>query len=373
MRDLYSDDYESVAGDGADRLIPEGIRRLAGAAVFVGLVAAMGLWSYRLGTRDAGEVPIIRAMEGPTRVAAGGSRRAAGRAPGPRGQRRARRRAGAVPRSDRRAAPAPPALAAEDAPQGELVLAAPAVLAERGARRGRRPADAAAGGRRRTARAGDVGRRQPEPASAARPELGEDGDRRAGRRAGRGRATGPPTWWSPAPKPGRSSPPAAPVRGEGPPAAEPTRRRRAGRAPAPRGGLGRAAGHRGSSSSAPSTARRSPARPGRSWWRGTATCSASKSLYVERTTANARVFYRLRVAGFADLGRDAADVRGAAGARHRLHPGDAAVDGRPRGHLRLRRARARPAAERALLRRGRSLGLHPLRPQRREPRRSCAG
>ena len=31
----------------------------------------------------------------------------------------------------------------------------------------------------------------------------------------------------------------------------------------------------------------------------TATCSSSKSLYVERTTANARVFYRLRVAGFA--------------------------------------------------------------------------
>jgi hypothetical protein len=27
---------------------------------------------------------------------------------------------------------------------------------------------------------------------------------------------------------------------------------------------------------------------------------SSKNLYVERTTANARVFYRLRVAGFAD-------------------------------------------------------------------------
>ncbi len=27
---------------------------------------------------------------------------------------------------------------------------------------------------------------------------------------------------------------------------------------------------------------------------------SSKSLYVERTTSNARVFYRLRVAGFAD-------------------------------------------------------------------------
>ena len=61
MRDLYSDDYESVATDGADRLIPEGVRRLAGAAVFLGLIAAMGLWSYRLGTRDAGllEHPMV--------------------------------------------------------------------------------------------------------------------------------------------------------------------------------------------------------------------------------------------------------------------------------------------------------------------------
>ena len=58
----------SVAGDGAARLIPEGVRRLAGAAVFLGLVAAMGVWSWRLGTRDAAEVPIIRAMEGPARV-----------------------------------------------------------------------------------------------------------------------------------------------------------------------------------------------------------------------------------------------------------------------------------------------------------------
>ncbi len=36
--------------------------------MFLGLVAAMGLWSYRLGTRDAAEVPIIRAMEGPARI-----------------------------------------------------------------------------------------------------------------------------------------------------------------------------------------------------------------------------------------------------------------------------------------------------------------
>ena len=42
MRDLYSDDYESVAGDGATRLLPEGARRIAGAMVFLGLVGAMG-------------------------------------------------------------------------------------------------------------------------------------------------------------------------------------------------------------------------------------------------------------------------------------------------------------------------------------------
>ena len=68
MRDLYSDDYESVAGGGADRLIPDGVRRLSGAAVFLALIAALGLWSFRLGTRDASEVPIIKAMEGPARV-----------------------------------------------------------------------------------------------------------------------------------------------------------------------------------------------------------------------------------------------------------------------------------------------------------------
>ena len=91
MRDLYSDDYESVAGDGAVRLIPDGVRRLAGAAVFLALVAGMGLWSYRLGTRDAAAVPIIRAMEGPARVEPADPGGAAGRPPGPRGQRRARR------------------------------------------------------------------------------------------------------------------------------------------------------------------------------------------------------------------------------------------------------------------------------------------
>ena len=130
MRELYSDDYESVAGDGATRLLPEGARRIAGALVFICLVGAMGVWAWRLGTRDAAEVPVIKAMAGPTRVEPeepGGITTAhqglevnavlAGQPP---------------PRITPTAAqPAPEVLTAEDAPQGELVLAAPAMLAER--------------------------------------------------------------------------------------------------------------------------------------------------------------------------------------------------------------------------------------------------
>ena len=41
MRDHYGDDYESVAGDDADRLIPNGVRKLTGAAVFIGLVGGL--------------------------------------------------------------------------------------------------------------------------------------------------------------------------------------------------------------------------------------------------------------------------------------------------------------------------------------------
>ncbi len=67
MRDHSGYDYESVADHDAPRLIPERLRRIAGAGVFLGLVLALGMWSYRLGTRDAAEVPIIKAMA-PARV-----------------------------------------------------------------------------------------------------------------------------------------------------------------------------------------------------------------------------------------------------------------------------------------------------------------
>ena len=357
MRDLYSDDYASVAGAGADRLIPDGARRLAGAAVFVALIGAMGLWAYRLGTRDAAEVPIIRAMEGPARVAAGGSGRPPGGAPGSRGERGARRPPAPLPRDGRGGRARAEALAAEDGPQGELVLAAPRCWPS-----GRRARPATCRCRRRRRRR--TWRCSPA-AEAARP-----------RRRGRGRAAEaaePAARSRPAPLPstGRATcvrRPAKPAPAR-PPAAAPPRRR--GGRPAPR---------------RPPPAAREVAAPGaarlvqlgafdseeitrkawRSWSRGTATCSASKSLYVERTTANARVFYRLRVAGFENTDQTRRDVRGAAGPRHRLHPGDAAVDGAARRHLRLRRAGPDRGGA-ALLRGGRALGLHPLRAQRRGP------
>jgi hypothetical protein len=130
MRDHYGDDYESVAG-GGDRLIPNGVRRLTGAAVFIGLIGALGLWSYRLGTRDAAEVPIIRAMEGPARVAPAepGGLQAAHQ--GLEVNAVLAGRPAELPPEAAVAAPEAEELAAEDAPQGELVLAAPAAMAER--------------------------------------------------------------------------------------------------------------------------------------------------------------------------------------------------------------------------------------------------
>ena len=331
MRDLYSDDYESVAGDGADRLIPEGVRRLAGAAVFLGLIAAMGLWSYRLGTRDAGEVPIIRAMEGPARVEPEDPGGAAGGAPGPRGQRRARRAAGAGA-ARRRAPPrpAPPALAGGGRAAGRAGARGAGGAGRAGARRGRRPADAAAGGAPASspplapdaelapAAAGtpvrrDRSRAPPPPRAAAAEPAGQP----RGRARQARRRSPPPPRRKPAAAAGRGAPRRrAEVSGVQPghPARAARRLRQRGDHPQGLGAARRperrpARRRRASTSSAPPPTR------------GCSTGCGSRA----STTADA----------------DAADVRGAAGARHRLHPGDAAVDGGPRRHLRLRRAGAR--------------------------------
>jgi hypothetical protein len=129
MSQVYGD-HDSIPAGGYGRFASEGIRRLIGAVLFLGLVALMGLWAYRLGTRDAAEVPIIRAMEGPARIEPadpGGLRPAhqglevnavlAGQpAPAP---------GAAAPLE-----PPPSPLAEEDGPQGELVLASPAPSAD---------------------------------------------------------------------------------------------------------------------------------------------------------------------------------------------------------------------------------------------------
>lgn len=276
MRDVYGDDYESVAGDGADRLIPDGMRKLTGAAVFLGLVAAMGLWSYRLGTRDAAEVPIIQAMEGPARIQPedpGGLQAAhqglevnavlAGR-PAP------------MPRESPPAEAEPDELAAEDAPQGELILAAPAALAEQ-----------------------VLGEDQDLPmplqedvAARADPELAPD------------EATAEPDLPAVAagPRPrnrpanlvvARAKPKTTPVASATPPVPAVTK------IAATREVSGLRSGARlvqlGAFDSEEITRK--------AWAQLVARNGdllGSKSLYVERTTANARVFYRLRVAGFDD-------------------------------------------------------------------------
>ena len=288
MRDLYSDDYESVAGDVRDRLIPPSIRRLAGAAVFVGLIGAMALWSYRLGTRDAAEVPIIRAMEGPARLQPedpGGLQAAhqglevnevlSGQ-PAP------------VPRERIPAEPAPPVLADEDGPQGELVVVAPLSLPDVTADEDLRMPEAEAEEVLAAVEVGlapDLGEAAGEPDTVAEADVPPDGTAPAVRPLGR---------------------PSNLVRAtaKAPAAAPKAETKAAAAAPAPAPGVAQA---REVGSVSPGSrlvqlgAYDSEAITRQAWAQLVARNGdllGSKSLYVERTTSNARVFYRLRVAGF---------------------------------------------------------------------------
>lgn len=58
------DGFMVPAGAQVQRLI-----HLAGAAISVGLIVGLCLWGYRLAVRDVTGVPVVRAMEGPMRVA----------------------------------------------------------------------------------------------------------------------------------------------------------------------------------------------------------------------------------------------------------------------------------------------------------------
>lgn len=285
MHEAYSDDFASVAVGDRDRLIPAGIRKFAGAAVFLGVVAAMGLWSYRLGTRDAAEVPVIRAMEGPARIQPedpGGAQAAhqglevnavLSGTPAP------------MARTPVTPAPARPALAEEDAPQGALIVAAARAFAEpsEGADL-RMPADDGI----ETVMVEEAPALLPlvaealaeaEPAAEAAAEAVSDQRPRS--------------------RPGNLARVRAPQVAAATPAPTPV-----AAAPAPTVAQARevASISRGSRL-VQLGAYDSEEITRRAWAQLVARHGdllGSKSLYVERATSNSRVFYRLRVAGFAN-------------------------------------------------------------------------
>lgn len=82
--DFYDDGYGY--DDGARRAAPQGagpaagggvtgvsslgaVLNWAGAFVSLGLVVGMGVWAWQLAVRDVSEVPVVRALEGPMRIA----------------------------------------------------------------------------------------------------------------------------------------------------------------------------------------------------------------------------------------------------------------------------------------------------------------
>jgi hypothetical protein len=267
MHEVYSDDYASVVAGDSDRLVSGNARRLAGAVVFLALVGVMGVWAYRLGTRDATQVPVIRSMEGPARIKPddpGGlqadhqglevnSVLAGLPAPVPR-------------RIDARTEPV--TLQAEDAPQRELAEIAAQVETEASNAQAEDLALQVVSSLNRSAAPA------PETDEAALADLG-----------------------APRLRPLRRPGPVAAAVNATPKPIIPAEVRTAGVPDVSTPGLG--AGARlvqlGAFDSEELT---------RQAWAQLQASNGdllgSKTLYVERTTANARVFYRLRVAGFSD-------------------------------------------------------------------------
>jgi hypothetical protein len=317
MSDVYSDDYRAARELDGPPAIPPGLRRAAGAALFVLLVIGMAVWAWRLGTRDAADVPIIRAMESPARVQPeepGGLQAShqglevnsvLGGIPAPVPEREA------APR----VVPPPVALQEEDGPQGELVLAVPdfptVSLSDDGGDL-RMPVQeegpAFLVGRDAEAPAPDTSDEVAALVAAALGERAEDADdaaaaapgpRPRGRPAGHVvRATAPASAPAPASTEVRTaaaSPAATPAAS---PATAPARPAPAAAAPAPPVEVTRLnpgtrlvqLGAFDSEAMARQTWGQLVGRHG--------DLLGSKSLYLERATHNARVFYRLRVAGF---------------------------------------------------------------------------
>ena len=62
--DDFEDGYAAPDSGGFGRLV-----NLAGAACSVALIAGLGLWGYKLAVRDVSGIPVVRALEGPLRIA----------------------------------------------------------------------------------------------------------------------------------------------------------------------------------------------------------------------------------------------------------------------------------------------------------------
>ena len=70
MADVDFDDFDG--GYGAPNARHSQVSKLinlAGAACSVALVVTLGLWGYKLAVRDVNGIPVVRAMEGPMRIA----------------------------------------------------------------------------------------------------------------------------------------------------------------------------------------------------------------------------------------------------------------------------------------------------------------
>jgi cell division septation protein DedD len=303
MSDAYSDDRTPVRSP-ADPLVPAAITRAAGAAVFLALVLGMAVWAYRLGTRDATEVPVIRAMEGPARLQPEdpGGLQAAHQGLAVNDVLAAGPESAPEPAEAPAVLPPPVALAEEDGPQGELVLAVPDFPAvEPGEGEDLRlpvpdegpAADAGATGAPPTDIASLVPALLAEAMAEADADAGEAGETTAptrplGRPSGLVvRAEAPrPAATTPAPAP---APVQAPAVAEAPGAARPAPGATEVSAVAPGARLVQL-GAFDNEALARQVWSQLVARNG--------DLLGGKSLYLERATHNARVFYRLRVAGF---------------------------------------------------------------------------
>jgi hypothetical protein len=119
MADIDFDSFGSAGMAGAGPAIRT-LANWAGGALSLALVAGLGIWGYKIMVRDVSGVPVVRALEGPIRVAPDdpGGRQAAHQ--GLAVNRVAAEGEAAPPADTLRLAPQPVALTADDLPEAEL-------------------------------------------------------------------------------------------------------------------------------------------------------------------------------------------------------------------------------------------------------------